>query len=185
MVKEGYLSLDGKQKLIEKKGIEVGNIFQLGYHYTNKMKGAIYTDDKGQESPFYMGCYGIGVGRTMAAIVEKYHDDRGITWPGSVAPFAVHLIELGRDKKVKATAEKIYQDLQKQNVKVLYDNREDKSAGEKFAESDLIGIPLRVVVSEKTVAKNSVEIKERAKSVVKIVKIKDLKKIVNYVYNLQ
>jgi prolyl-tRNA synthetase len=182
LAKAGYEALDSAGKLVEKKGIEVGNIFQLGYHYSNKMKGAVYTDADGKEKPFYMGCYGIGIGRTMAAIVEKYHDDKGIVWPREVAPFLVHLIAIKSEKKiVKATAEKIYQELQKENIQVLYDDREDKSPGEKFAEADLIGIPFRVVVSEKTLAKSSVELKERAKSSVKLIKINQLVKILKNV----
>ncbi|MDP3882913.1 MAG: proline--tRNA ligase [Candidatus Staskawiczbacteria bacterium] len=175
LAKAGFRALNGAGKLVEKKGIEVGNIFQLGYHYSKRMKGAIFIDEKGQEKPFYMGCYGIGVGRTMATIVEKYNDEKGIVWPKEVAPFLVHLIQLGGDKKVKATAEKIYQDLQKSGIQVLYDDREDKSAGEKFAEADLLGIPYRVVVSEKTLKTNSVEIKERGKKEAKLVKINKLK----------
>lgn len=174
----GCEALNGAGKLIEKKGIEVGNIFQLGYHYSNKMKGAIYTDEDGKEKPFYMGCYGIGIGRTMAAIVEKYNDEKGIIWPEEVAPFKVHLIELKSDsKKVNDTTQKIYQELQKENIQVLYDDRTDKSAGERFAEADLIGIPYRVVVSDKTLAKNSVELKERSKSAVKLVKASQIKKL--------
>ena len=125
-----------------------------------------------------MGCYGIGLGRLMGTIVEVNHDEKGIIWPKEVAPFLAHIIEIkSQNKKVKATALKIYQDLQKQGVQVLYDDREDKSAGEKFADADLIGIPFRVVVSEKTLAKNSVEVKERDKTAVKLVKIKQLQKI--------
>ncbi len=124
-----------------------------------------------------MGCYGIGISRVMGAVVEACHDDKGIIWPKSISPFLVHLIDVkSGNKKIRATTLKIYQDLQKQGIKVLYDDREDKSPGEKFAEADLIGIPFRVVVSEKTVAKNSVELKERNKSVAKLVKIKDLLK---------
>jgi prolyl-tRNA synthetase len=174
----------------EKKAVEVGNIFKMGTRYSEPFD-LKFKDKDGEEKLVLMGCYGIGLGRLMGAIVEVNHDEKGIIWPKLVAPFMVHLIQLGgtsagsaQAKKVQTTAQKIYQDLQNQNVKVLYDNREDKSAGEKFAESDLIGIPLRVVVSEKTVAKGSVEIKERAKSEVKIIKIKDLKKIVKNAYNL-
>ena len=125
-----------------------------------------------------MGCYGIGLSRAMGAVVEAYNDERGIIWPKSIAPFLAHIIELKSDKKtVKNTAEKIYQDLQKQGIEVLYDDREDKSAGEKFAEADMIGIPYRIVVSEKTLAKNSVELKERNKKEFKLVKIKQLAKL--------
>ena len=94
LAKEGYETEDGK-KLIARKGIEVGNIFQLGFHYSSKMKGAAFKDSKGQERPYYMGCYGIGLARTMAAVVEKYHDDKGIVWPKTVAPFDCHLLVLG------------------------------------------------------------------------------------------
>src|SRR3990167_9501562 len=93
LAKEGYSTVDGK-KLIEKKGIEVGNIFQLGFHYSSKMKGATYIDQQGKEKLYYMGCYGIGIGRTMATVVEKYHDEKGIVWPEAVTPYHVHVIGL-------------------------------------------------------------------------------------------
>jgi len=176
LAKAGFKALNSAGKLIEKRGIEVGNVFQLGHHYSEKMKGAIYIDADGKEKPFYMGCYGIGIGRTMATIVEKYHDEKGIMWPKEVAPFLVHLISIGEGKP-KTTSEKIYQELQKNKIQVLYDDREDKSAGEKFAEADLIGIPYRIVVSEKTLAKDSVELKERDKSAVKLIKAKQLSKL--------
>ena len=89
---EGYQILPGKGTLTKKQGIEVGNIFQLGTHYTSKMARATFTDQEGAEQPFYMGCYGIGLGRTLAAIVEVHHDEKGITWPERVAPFRFHLI---------------------------------------------------------------------------------------------
>ena len=125
-----------------------------------------------------MGCYGIGLSRALGAVVEANCDEKGIMWPKKIAPFTGHLIELKSKRKiVKNTAQKIYQDLKKEGIKVLYDDREDKSAGEKFAEADLIGIPLRIIVSEKTLEKKSVEIKERGKNIVKFVKIKQLIKI--------
>ena len=161
----------------EKKAVEVGNIFKLGTKYSLPFE-LKFKDKDGSEKPVIMGCYGIGIGRAMGAVVEANHDERGIMWPKELAPFAAHLIELKSDKKtVKTTAQKIYQDLQKQGIKVLYDDRDDKSAGEKFAESDLIGIPYRIVVSEKTLAKNSVELKERNKAAFKLVKIKQIAKL--------
>ncbi len=166
----------------EKKAVEVGNIFKLGTKYSLPFDLKFRHAD-GSEKPVIMGCFGIGLSRGMGAVVEANHDDKGIIWPKEVAPFLVHLIEInpsagsGQAKKVNTTAQKIYQDLQKQNIQVLYDDRQDKSAGEKFAEADLIGIPFRVVVSEKTLAKNSVEVKERAKKSVKLVKTKDLIKL--------
>ncbi|HYV33350.1 MAG TPA: proline--tRNA ligase [Candidatus Limnocylindria bacterium] len=172
LAKQGYLALDGKQKLSEKKGIEVGNIFQLGYHYTNLMKGAVYRDEDGTEKPYYMGCYGIGVGRTMATLVEKFNDDRGILWPAAVAPFKVHLIGL---KGAEKEAENLYKTLLKSGFEVLYDDR-DQSAGAKFADSDLIGIPYRLVVSPKTVEKGSVELKVRSEAETKLVKLSEIEK---------
>ncbi|MFA6190175.1 MAG: aminoacyl--tRNA ligase-related protein [Candidatus Staskawiczbacteria bacterium] len=171
----------------EKKAVEVGNIFKLGTKYSLPFD-LKFKDKDGQEKPVIMGCYGMGISRVMGAIVEASHDERGIIWPKEVAPFNVHLISLGDSDKVKKTAAKIYSDLSreagsrvagnKNDIQVLYDNREDKSAGEKFAEADLIGIPLRIVVSEKTIVKNSVELKERNKSAVKLIKIKQLIKII-------
>jgi prolyl-tRNA synthetase len=169
--------LCGSDSFVEKKAVEVGNIFKLGTKFSLPFE-LKYKDADGSEKPVIMGCYGIGLGRLMGTIVEVNHDEKGIIWPKEVAPFLAHIIEIkSQNKKVKATALKIYQDLQKQGVQVLYDDREDKSAGEKFADADLIGIPFRVVVSEKTLAKNSVEVKERDKTAVKLVKIKQLQKI--------
>lgn len=177
MAQEGFETLDGK-KLIAKKGIEVGNIFQLGYHYSSKMKGATFRDADGQEKPYYMGCYGIGLARTLAAIVEVYHDDKGIIWPESVAPFQVHLVGLDLDDtKVFAEAEKVYKLLQAEGVEVLFDDRVGISAGEKFADSDLIGIPYRVVISKKT--QDKLEIKKRSEKDTHFVTLEDLLKIIN------
>ncbi|HEX5456044.1 MAG TPA: proline--tRNA ligase [Candidatus Saccharimonadales bacterium] len=145
---------------VEKRGIEVGNIFQLGYHYTDLMKGAEYTDENGKKQKYYMGCYGIGIGRTMAAVVEKYHDDKGIIWPENIAPFKVYLAVLGTDKEVCEQAEKFYGELQKTGVEVLFDDR-DVRPGEKFADADLIGLPYRVVISEKSLKSGGVEFKKR------------------------
>jgi prolyl-tRNA synthetase len=166
----------------EKKSVEVGNIFKLGTKYSTPFD-LKFRDKDGTEKPVIMGCYGIGLSRVMGAIVEVNYDQRGIIWPKEIAPFSVHLIGInpstssGQAKKVKDTTLKIYQELQKNNIQVIYDDREDKSAGEKFAEADLIGIPFRVVVSEKTLVKNSVELKERSKSALKLIKINQLMKL--------
>jgi prolyl-tRNA synthetase len=165
----GFTALNGAGKLVEKKGIEVGNIFQLGYHYSEKMKGAVYIDAEGLEKPFYMGCYGIGVGRTMAAIIEAHNDERGMIWPEAVAPFSIHLIALDG---AQAEGDKLYEQLLSKGVEVLYDDR-DKAAGEKFADADLIGIPTRVVVSKKTLAVNSVEVKNRGAAEAKLIPLAD------------
>ncbi len=147
---EGYQATDGK-KLLAKKGIEVGNIFQLGFHYSSKMRDAAFTDVGGRKRPYYMGCYGIGLARTLAAVVEKHFDEKGMMWPESVAPFAVYLIRIKDEGLgIKEKAEEIYKKLRKAGIEVLFDDREDVSAGAKFADADLIGIPVRLVVSEKT-----------------------------------
>ena len=155
----------------EEKGVEVGNIFPLGTKYSKPLK-LEYVDDKGNKNLVVMGSYGIGLGRLMATAVEVFHDDRGIIWPESIAPFRVHLISLD----VNGEAEKIYNDLTKNGIEVLYDDRNDRSAGEKFADADLIGCPIRLVVSEKTLAKDSVELKRRKSSELELLKIKDLGK---------
>lgn len=161
----------------EKKSIEVGNIFKLGTGFSKPFE-LKFTDKDAHDKLVLMGCYGIGLSRVMGAIVEASHDDKGIIWPESVAPFKVHLIALGTDKKTKTEAEKLYKSLQEKGIEVLWDDRE-KTAGEKFAESDLLGIPVRMVISDRTLESNSVEIKERNKEVAEIVKLKDVIKYFN------
>lgn len=166
----------GNKNLEVKKAIEVGNIFKLKDKFS-KAFDFKFKDKDGREKVVIMGCYGIGLSRLMGAIVEVHHDEKGIIWPEEVAPFRVHLIQIENTAKVKKAAQKIYDNLQKKGIEVLYDDR-DKSAGEKFAEADLIGIPLRVVVSERTLKQNCLEIKNRNEKETKLIKIKDsLKKI--------
>lgn len=142
------LSLD-RNTLVEAKAIEVGNIFKLGTKYSQAM-GLMFKDEKGAEHPVVMGSYGIGVGRLMGTIVEVLCDDKGIVWPESVAPYRVHLVEVSSgDETIRAYAERLYEDLKKANIEVLYDDR-DARAGEKFADSDLLGIPYRIVVGKST-----------------------------------
>lgn len=146
----------------KEKSVEVGNIFPLGTKFSEAM-GLTYRDKDGVEIPVIMGSYGIGLGRLMGTVVEVLADKSGIVWPRSIAPFSVHLICLTCEegKNVHTFAEELYMTLQKDGVEVLYDER-DSSAGEKLADADLLGTPVRVVVSEKTVAKKSVEVKERS-----------------------
>jgi len=156
----------GSKKFKRGKATEVGNIFQLGTKYSLPFDFKFKTRE-GREKPVVMGCYGIGLGRLMAAIVETNHDALGIIWPLEVAPFHIHLITLksGKkkiDQKIQKEGEKTYQVLQKAGFEVLYDDRKEKSAGEKFVDADLIGIPFRVVISENTLKKNSIEIKKRS-----------------------
>ena len=172
MAKDGFLSEAGS-KLKQGKGIEVGNIFQLGNFYSKKMKAA-FTDKDGKEKFYYMGCYGIGIDRTMAAIVEIHNDKKGIVWPSSSAPYDIHLIKVeSRKLKVESQAEKLYKSLQKEDIEVLYDDR-NESPGIKFADADLIGIPLRIVISERTIAKNSVELKKRNEEKTELVKVNEI-----------
>ncbi|HSX17192.1 MAG TPA: proline--tRNA ligase [Patescibacteria group bacterium] len=160
LAKPGYLSQDGG-KLVAKKGIEVGNIFQLGYHYSKLMHDAEYTNESGTREKYYMGCYGLGVARTLAAIVEVHHDDKGMVWPANIAPYKAYLARLGDKPEVVAAADKLYEDLTQAGVAVLYDDRMETRPGEKFADADLLGIPYRVVISEKTIASNVFEVKKR------------------------
>lgn len=162
LAQPGMKSLQGGE-LVEKRGIEVGNIFQLGYHYTNLMRDAVYTNNQGEREKYYMGCYGIGIGRTLAAIVEAHHDEKGILWPEAIAPYRVYLARLGGDEEVVKAADELYEKLQAAHIDTLYDDR-DTSAGEKFADADLIGIPHRVVVSARSLKSGGVEYKKRENS---------------------
>lgn len=159
MAQDGFKTVDGQSVLREKRGIEVGNIFQLGHHYTTLMKNATFIDEQGKEQPYYMGCYGIGLGRTMATIVEKYHDERGMIWPEVIAPFQIHLISLKGGEEKAAT---LYQEFLDRGIEVLWDDR-DESAGSKFADADLLGIPARLVLSGRT-EDGKVEVKRRTQT---------------------
>jgi len=160
------LGLD-KNKLVKEKSIEVGNIFTLGTRFSEALD-LNYLDESGVEQKVFMGSYGIGPARLMGTIVELLSDDKGIVWPESVAPFKVHLVSVGAEKNnVRRVADDFYQKLTTQNIEVLYDDR-DLRPGEKFADSDLIGIPWRVVVSEKTITSNNFELKNRASGVVEM-----------------
>jgi prolyl-tRNA synthetase len=159
------------KKFKEEKAIEVGNIFKLNNKFTTPF-GLNVLDEKGKRQEIIMGCYGIGLGRLMGTIVEIYNDEKGILWPEAVAPFKIHLISLGKNKE----ADKIYNELMEKNIEILYDNR-DVSAGEKFADADLIGLPLRIVISEKSIKAGGMEIKKREEQKEKIIKFKDITKI--------
>ena len=154
----------------ERKAIEVGNIFKLGTKYSLPFD-LKFRDKDGKEKPVFMGCYGMGIGRLMAAIVEINHDQEGMIWPKETAPFQVHLIQIGDDQKIKKATEEMYLNLQKNEIEVLYDDREEKTPGEKLVDADLIGIPFRMVVSDKTLSGDNVEIKKRNEKTVKLVKL--------------
>ncbi len=143
--------------LEERRGIEVGNIFQLGVKYSESM-GCTYLDKNGKTHPMIMGCYGIGVGRSMASVIEHSHDDYGPIWPISIAPFQVHICALNiKEESVRNASEKLYADLQTKGVEVLFDDRGEK-AGFMFNDADLIGVPFRVIISPKTLESNSIEL---------------------------
>lgn len=146
-------------ELKEEKGAEVGNIFDLSTRYSDAFD-LNFVNEKNQQEKVLMGCYGIGVSRILAVVAEVHHDESGLIWPKSLAPFQVHLISLGKDETVKLEAEKLYTELQKAKLEVLFDDR-DCAAGEKFADADLIGCPYRIVVSAKTLAQAGIEIKSR------------------------
>jgi prolyl-tRNA synthetase len=162
-----------KNDIVEKKAIEVGNIFSLSTRFSEPFD-LKYKNEKGEEKLVIMGSYGIGLGRLVGTVVEILSDDKGIVWPVSIAPFKVHLIEItSNNSKVRETAESIYSKLTDEGIEVLYDDR-DIRAGEKFNDSDLIGIPLRIVVSEKGIEAGNFEVKERKDGKVSVMDEKDV-----------
>ena len=166
-------------KLEVKKAIEAGHVFQLGTKYSEKMN-AMYTDENGEQHPLIMGCYGLGLQRTMATIIEEWHDDKGMIWPLSVAPYQIALIGIGEDEEVQNTTEDIYEELMNEDYEVVWYNQKEKSVGEKFADADLLGFPYRLVISNKTLQKDNVEVKIRKTGQTKLVK---KEKLISYIEN--
>lgn len=163
----------GEDDFAEAKAIEVANIFKLMTKFSGPFELS-YTDPEGKKQPVIMGCYGMGLGRIMGAITEVYNDENGIIWPKEIAPFDIHLISLqGKGEDILEKADQLYQEIsQNSNFSVLYDNREE-TAGKKFADSDLIGIPLRVVISSRSLESQSVEVKQRDQNQGELIKIED------------
>lgn len=160
--------------LQEERGVEVGNIFSLGDKYSKDFN-LFFVDKKNQKKMVIMGCYGIGLGRLMATAVEINHDKKGIIWPKEIAPYQVHLLAIdNKNIEVEKLSEKIYKNLQDWGVEVLYDDRKQVSPGEKFSEADLIGIPTRMLISQKLAVLKSVEIKKRDEEKKEIIKSKDI-----------
>jgi prolyl-tRNA synthetase len=160
-------------KFVSMRGIEVGHIFVLGTLYSSKF-GTNYIDSAGVSHPCVMGCYGLGLSRLLAAAIEQHHDDKGIIWPMPIAPYQVYLCPLYRDgTAVGETVEKLYQELEAAGVEVLFDDRTE-SPGIKFNDADLLGIPLRITVSPRTLKENSVEVKWRAEKEAKILPLTGL-----------
>jgi len=156
---EGCLRCGGKLSSIH--GIEVGHIFKLGTFLSEKL-GALFVDEKGISHPIVMGCYGIGLGRLLAAAIEQSHDDKGIIWPMPIAPYHIYLCPLYREgSKVSEVAENLYAELEAESLEVLLGDREE-SPGVKFNDADLLGVPIRVTISPRTLEKGSVEVKKRS-----------------------
>jgi prolyl-tRNA synthetase len=148
------------QPVTIESAIEIGNIFKLGTRYSEPL-GARYLDEAGREQPIWMGCYGIGPARIAAAAVEQYADERGISWPRALAPFAVHLVAVGKaTDPARAAAEELYETLRAGGVEVLYDDR-DAGPGEKFADAELLGCPLRLTVGKRAIESGEVEVQVR------------------------
>ncbi len=158
----------------KEKAIEAGNIFKLKNKFAEDFD-LKFKDKDGSEKLVIMGCYGLGLSRLMGAIVEVNHDENGIIWPQAVAPFQIHLLNIIKGEKKKEAGKKIYENLKKVGIEVLYNDKEDVSAGEKFAEADLIGIPYRAVISEKT--GNKIEVKRRNSKDINLVSENEFRKI--------
>lgn len=150
-----------KADLVEKKAIEVGNIFSLGFKFSEPF-GLTYANEKGEQVPVFMGSYGIGITRLMGTVVEVLSDEKGIVWPESIAPFRVHILALGDEAYDEA--ESLYTLLSSKGIEVLFDDRSGVQAGEKFADADLLGMPLRVVVSKRSLEKGGYEVKGRTET---------------------
>jgi prolyl-tRNA synthetase len=161
------------KKLKVRPVIECAHIFNLGNKYSSAF-GLNFLDKNGTKKLVSMGCYGIGIGRIMATIALTRSDKNGIIWPKEISPFLVHILNLNLDKNNKKIIEKLVSDLEKEKIEVLYDDREDVSGGEKLVEADLIGCPLRIVGSERTMRKGMVEIKKREEENVEMVKIENV-----------
>jgi prolyl-tRNA synthetase len=164
-----------KDELTEERAVEVGNIFTLGTNYSEPI-GLNFTDEDGTSKPVFMGSYGIGPSRLMGLLAEHFADERGLVWPEAVAPATVYLARLGISDKVVAGADALYKELTQKNVTVLYDDRNEARAGEKFADADLIGLPYRVVISDKTLANNTIEFKPRTAEAAEHISRQDLLK---------
>ncbi len=171
---DGDIDPDSGEKYKTYKAAEVGNIFNFGVD-KGEVMGLSFVDKDEKTKPVYLGSYGIGITRVMGVVVEKFSDEKGIVWPRSIAPFDVHLINISKEEE----ANNLYNLLIEQGIEVLWDDR-DKRPGEKFADSDLIGIPYRVVISDKSIKNGGVELKQRNKKDSKIVSIEELLDILRY-----
>ena len=168
LAKDGYPAVGGG-RLRALKGIEVGNTFQLGYHYSDKMNGAEYAGPDGKPAKYYMGCYGIGIGRTMAALAEINSDDKGLVWPVCLTPYHVYLVDLTTGEDGTDILGRTREALAAAGLEVMADDRPGVSPGEKLTNADLLGFPIRLVISRKTVAAGGAEVKSRRSAETEIV----------------
>ena len=155
----GDLSPQSESRLQTARGIEVGHVFMLGTKYSEKM-GATYLDAEGQSQPAIMGCYGIGIGRTAAAAIEQNHDEKGICWPMPIAPFHVQILPVTSSDAVRQASEQLYHELRQENIEVLLDDRNERG-GVKFNDADMIGTPYHIIIGDKSLANNTIEVKDR------------------------
>jgi prolyl-tRNA synthetase len=161
MVQEGEMSPVGNSPLKIVRGIELGHIFKLGTKYSEAMN-ATFLDENGKQRPVIMGSYGIGIERIIACHIEQSHDENGIVWNNTLAPYPVHLVAVApKSQQVLDASEQLYRDLQAGGIEVLYDDRRDISPGFKFKDADLLGMPLQVIVGERNLANGKIEIKKR------------------------
>ena len=155
------------------RGVEIGHVFKLGTRYSEAFD-AKFLDDKGQPHPILMGCYGIGIGRILVAAIEAFHDDRGIIWPPAIAPHSVVITPIKYDGEVKAAADLLYHQLTAAGVDVLLDDRHDARPGVKFADADLIGVPIRINLGDRGLKEGKVEVKLRREAEATLVPLKDV-----------
>jgi len=170
-----------KEELTPVTSAEVGNIFKFGTKKAKKM-GANFVNQDNKENPIYLASYGIGITRVMGVIAEKLSDENGLIWPKNISPYSFHLIDITHKENHREEVEKIYKQLQKAGLEVLYDDRQEKQAGEKFADSDLLGLPYRLIVSESNLKKEQVELEAREDQEVEYIEIKNLISVLNKKY---
>jgi prolyl-tRNA synthetase len=182
-IQEGDPSPDGKGTIRFAKGIEVGHVFKLGTRYSEAMN-ATFLDENGKAQPMIMGCYGIGVSRTLAAVCEQFNDEHGLVWPASLAPFDVHLIPVNmKDNAQRMLAEELYEQMKEYRLDVLMDDRSERP-GVKFADADLIGLPVRVTVGKKA-SEGMVEVKiRRTGEVIEVAKEEVVQKVLELLKTL-
>jgi prolyl-tRNA synthetase len=161
-----------RNELTQKKAVEVGNIFTFGSRYSEPL-GLFYTDEKGIQQPVFAGSYGIGISRLMGLLAEHFADERGLVWPAVIAPYKVYLASLGAEPEISQAADELYDRLTQAGISVLYDER-DERPGEKFADADLLGLPYRVVISQKSLQSGGFELKSRASDQTEVVTPEEL-----------